>query len=64
MIQWQGETLKQVEREVLVQAFEHFSGKRVDVARALDVSVRTIANKMDEYPELRSIGKAPSVEQV
>lgn len=55
MIRWEGETLRQAEREVLLQAFEHFGGKRVDVARALDISVRTIANKMKEFPELATV---------
>jgi len=55
-IVWRGETLEQVEREVLLQALEVHGGNKTAAARALGISARTILNKLRKYPELSFAG--------
>jgi DNA-binding NtrC family response regulator len=42
-------TLEQVERETIEQALAFFNGNKTNTAKALDISVRTLRNKITEY---------------
>lgn len=47
---WQpGWTLAQVEKEVIYAALKFFQGNKVQTARALDISERTLYNKLEIY---------------
>jgi hypothetical protein len=47
---WQpGKTLAQVEKEVIYKALQFFRGNKVQTAKALDISERTLYNKLEIY---------------
>jgi len=44
-----GMTLKEVEKEVIVQTLEETEGNRTQTARILGISRKTLQNKLKEY---------------
>lgn len=42
-------TLARVERETIEQALAFFNGNKTKTANALDISIRTLRNKLTEY---------------
>lgn len=44
-----GQTVADVERELILGTLEHFAGNRTHAARQLGISVRTLRNKVNEY---------------
>lgn len=44
-----GQTLKDIEREVIKEALVYFNGNRTLTARALQISIRTMRNKIHEF---------------
>lgn len=44
-----GQTMADVERELILGTLEHFAGNRTHAARQLGISVRTLRNKVNEY---------------
>ena len=43
------EPLWKVEREYIMEALIYFGGNRTHTARALDISIRTLRNKIRQY---------------
>ena len=44
-----GMTLDQIEQRVIVATLEHFNWNRSQAAHALNISIRTLRNKIDWY---------------
>ena len=44
-----GQTLNDIERNVILQALQYHQGNRTHTARALGISIRTLRNKLAEY---------------
>lgn len=52
MSKWQpGQTLEDVEREVIEEAFKYHRGNKTHTANALDIAIRTLDNKLTRYAE-------------
>jgi len=50
MITWSpGTTIASAEREVIQQAYKFYRGNKTATANALDISVRTLDNKLEQY---------------
>lgn len=49
VVWYAGKTLKEMEREIIEKAMIHFEGNKTKVAASLDVSLRTIDNKISLY---------------
>jgi two-component system, NtrC family, response regulator AtoC len=48
--QFQGDkTLEQIEKETIIQALKYYQNNRTKTANALDISIRTLRNKLNEY---------------
>ena len=45
-------TLKEMERWLIKQTLKHHNGNRTRTAKALGISIRTLRNKINTYPEL------------
>jgi len=51
--QWEpGETLDDIERNVIIKALQYHNGNRTHTARALGISIRTLRNKLADYRQL------------
>ena len=60
MIIWQpGVTLEDVEKQVILKAFQYFQGNKTKTAQALDIAIRTLDAKIAKYE-----GKEPPKEVV
>lgn len=47
---WQpGMTIEVIEKEVILQALKFYRGNKSMTARSLDISVRTLHNKLERY---------------
>lgn len=44
-----GVTLEHVEQQVIERAYEHFRSNKTQTARALDISVRTLDERLEKY---------------
>lgn len=53
-------TLESAERELIIATLDRCNGNKREAARALDISVRTIYNKLKQYEERNGQGAAPS----
>jgi len=52
IITWSpGITLDQIERQVILKAFDHFRKNKTVTSNALGISIRTLDNKLDKYLE-------------
>ena len=50
MIEWSlGMTLADVERVVILKAFRFFQGNKTRTAAALDIAIRTLDSKLEQY---------------
>lgn len=50
MIEWApGQTLSDVERIVILKAFKFFQGNKTKTAAALDIAIRTLDSKLEQY---------------
>ncbi len=47
-----GQTLDDIEKNVILQALQYHSGNRTHTARALGISIRTLRNKLADYRRL------------
>jgi DNA-binding NtrC family response regulator len=54
--QWHGQTLAQIERQVILDRLERYGGHQGRVAATLGITSRTLRNKMAEYRELGATG--------
>lgn len=50
-VSYEGKTLEQVEKEVILQALERSGGNKTQAARDLGIAVRTIQRKLHQYGE-------------
>lgn len=47
---WQmGQTLADIEKETILQAFKFFQNNKTHTARSLGISIRTLDHKLDQY---------------
>jgi DNA-binding NtrC family response regulator len=44
-----GQTLNDIERNVILEALKHHHGNRTHTAKALGISIRTLRNKLADY---------------
>ena len=47
-----GQTLNDIERNVIIEALQYHNGNRTHTARALGISIRTLRNKLADYRRL------------
>lgn len=45
----QNYNLAQQEKEIILEALEHYKGNRTNTAEALGITVRTLRNKLKKY---------------
>jgi DNA-binding NtrC family response regulator len=55
-----GSTVEEIERELILQTLAHCRGNRTHAARVLDISVRTLRNKIRDYVARGLIVTEPS----
>ena len=59
MIIWQpGMTLADMEKQIILKALQFYHGNKTKAAQSLDISVRTIDNKLKKYDDERKGSKA------
>lgn len=47
---WQpGQTLDDVEKEVILKAFSFYQGNKTQTAKSLGIAIRTLDNKLERY---------------
>jgi hypothetical protein len=52
---WQpGMTLEDCEREVIEKAYAFYQRNKTHTARSLDIAIRTLDNKLEQYESLRT----------
>jgi transcriptional regulator with PAS, ATPase and Fis domain len=50
MIHWQpGMTLEEVEKQVILKAFQFYNRNKTHTAKALDIAIRTLDSKLEKY---------------
>ena len=54
-----GQTVEDVERELVVRTLAHHRGNRTRAARDLKISIRTLRNKIKEYESSGVVVPAP-----
>jgi two-component system, NtrC family, response regulator AtoC len=66
-IEFESLTLHELERQLILDRLQRFGGSKSEAARSLDVSARTIRNKLKEYSEFgdaeRTNGNGSSAEE-
>lgn len=54
MIHWQpGVTIADIEKQVIVRAYQFFNRNKTKTANSLGISIRTLDKRLDEYGETR-----------
>jgi hypothetical protein len=54
-----GFTLAEVEKRAIIEAYEHFQKNKTRTAKALDIAIRTLDSKLEQYASPQSLNKIP-----
>lgn len=55
-INWQpGQTLEELEKQAILMAFRFFRGNKTQTARSLDIAIRTLDQKLENYQNANKI---------
>jgi hypothetical protein len=52
-----GMTLQDVEKKVILEAFHYFQNNKTRTAKALDIAIRTLDSKLEQYASPQSVIK-------